>query len=35
MDTKQIELKNAIFADEKLLADNWLSDEDNEAWKDL
>jgi len=24
-----------IFADEKLLAKDWLSEEDNEAWKDL
>jgi|TARA_B100001971_G_C17905179_1_gene390015 predicted DNA-binding antitoxin AbrB/MazE fold protein len=24
-----------FFADEKLLAENWLSEEDNEAWKDL
>ena len=24
-----------FLADEKLLADDWLSPEDNEAWKDL
>jgi hypothetical protein len=24
-----------IFADEKLLRENWLSEEDNIAWKDL
>jgi len=24
-----------IFADEELLAENWLSPEDNKAWKDL
>jgi hypothetical protein len=24
-----------IFADEKLLAEDWLSPEDEEAWKDL
>ena len=29
------ELGKTIFADEKLLAENWLSEEDNEAWKDL
>ena len=29
------ELRETIFADEKLLAQNWLSEEDNEAWKDL
>ena len=29
------ELRKAIFADEKLLSENWLSEEDNEAWKDL
>jgi len=29
------ELRETIFADEKLLAENWLSEEDNEAWKDL
>ena len=28
-------IKSNIFADEKLLAENWLSDEDNIAWKDL
>ena len=28
-------IKPNIFADEKLLAENWLSTEDNEAWKDL
>lgn len=24
-----------VYADEKLLAENWNSEEDNEAWKDL
>lgn len=28
-------IKSNIFADEKLLAENWLSDEDNTAWKNL
>ena len=28
-------IRTDIFADEKLLAENWLSKEDNEAWKDL
>ncbi len=28
-------IKSNIFADEKLLAQNWLSKEDNSAWKDL
>lgn len=28
-------IKSSIFADEKLLAENWLSKEDNAAWKDL
>lgn len=28
-------IKSNIFADEKLLAENWLSEEDNLAWKDL
>ena len=28
-------IKSNIFADEKLLAGNWLSEEDNSAWKDL
>jgi len=27
--------KENIYADEKVLAENWMSDEDNEAWKDL
>ena len=27
--------ENLIFADEKLWAQNWLTEEDNEAWKDL
>jgi len=31
----QKELRKSIFADEKLLAENWLSKEDNEAWKGL
>ena len=28
-------IKSNIFADEKLLAENWLSEEDNIAWKHL
>jgi len=28
-------INTEILADEKLLAEDWLSDEDNEAWKDL
>ena len=28
-------IKSNIFADEELLAKNWLSEEDNKAWKDL
>ena len=28
-------IKSNIFADEKLLAENWSSMEDNIAWKDL
>ncbi len=28
-------IKSEIYADEKLLAENWLSEEDNSAWKDL
>ncbi len=28
-------IKSPVFADENLLAENWLSDEDNFAWKDL
>lgn len=28
-------IKSNIFADEKLLAENWLSVEDNAAWKSL
>ena len=28
-------IKSNVFADEELLARNWLSKEDNEAWKDL
>ena len=28
-------IKSNIFADEKLLAENWLSKEDNLAWKNL
>jgi hypothetical protein len=27
--------EDVFFADEKLLAQNWLSEEDNEAWKNL
>lgn len=32
-DMEQIEPQ--IFADERLLAENWLSKEDKEAWKNL
>lgn len=33
---KELEtIKSSIFADESLLAENWLSKEDNLAWKDL
>ena len=28
-------INSNIFADENLLAENWLSPEDNSAWKDL
>lgn len=28
-------IKSNIFADQKLLAENWLSEEDNTAWRDL
>lgn len=28
-------IKSNIYADENLLAKNWLSKEDEEAWKDL
>jgi len=28
-------IKSSIFADEELLAENWLSEEDKTAWKDL
>ncbi|MBU3907223.1 MAG: hypothetical protein KKA64_03150 [Nanoarchaeota archaeon] len=28
-------IKSNIFADEKLLSENWLSEEDNTAWKNL
>ena len=28
-------IKSNIFADENLLAENWLSEEDNLAWKNL
>ena len=28
-------IKSDFFADESLLAENWLSKEDNEAWKNL
>ena len=37
--TKRLkELENfnqSIFADEELLAEDWISEEDNEAWKNL
>ncbi len=33
---KELEsIKSNIFADEELLAENWLSEEDNLAWKGL
>lgn len=33
---KELEkIKSNIFADEKLLSEDWLSEEDNIAWKDL
>jgi predicted CopG family antitoxin len=28
-------IKSELYADEGLLAENWFSKEDNEAWKDL
>lgn len=28
-------IKSNTFADEKLLAENWMSKEDNSAWKNL
>jgi predicted CopG family antitoxin len=28
-------IKTSIYADENLLAKNWLSEEDTEAWKNL
>lgn len=28
-------IKSDIYADETLLSENWLSKEDNSAWKDL
>ncbi len=28
-------IKSKIYADENLLAENWLSDEDNSTWNDL
>ena len=28
-------LKSDVYADEGLLSENWLSKEDNSAWKDL
>jgi predicted CopG family antitoxin len=39
MISKRIEelerIKSGTYADEKLLSENWLSEEDNLAWKDL
>ncbi len=33
---KELEkIKSELYADEELLSENWLSKEDNEAWKDL
>lgn len=28
-------IKQKVYADENLLAENWLSEEDNVAWKNL
>lgn len=28
-------IKSNIYADENILAENWMSEEDNIAWKDL
>jgi len=28
-------INSGIFADNELLSENWLSEEDNQAWKDL
>ncbi|MDP3986771.1 MAG: hypothetical protein Q8P81_00930 [Nanoarchaeota archaeon] len=28
-------VEEGVFADRGLLAENWLSEEDNKAWKDL
>ena len=28
-------IKSGVYADEKLLAENWMREEDNIAWKDL
>lgn len=28
-------INSGIFADNELLAENWLSEEDNKAWKNL
>jgi len=28
-------IKSSVFADEELLAENWLSAEDNNAWENL
>ena len=28
-------IKPEVYADESLLSENWLSEEDNVAWKDL
>ncbi|MBS3072216.1 hypothetical protein J4477_00070 [Candidatus Pacearchaeota archaeon] len=33
--TELEKIKSEIYADENLLAENWLSDEDKLAWKDL
>ena len=32
---KSEKINKNMFADEGLLAQNWLSEEDNKAWKDL
>ena len=28
-------IKSGLYADENLLSENWLSEEDNKAWKNL
>ncbi len=33
--TELEEIKSNVFADDELLAKNWLSEEDNKAWRNL